>query len=153
MPNKWEERFEARPIRTTFTFGSGLVIAVIGISMVGGAVWLATMPFRTAGGIISRTADPDNVIQNYEWFKRQVQDVKAFEAKIKLASVAVDSFEQSAGTRDKWTFEDKQEYARLNSVVLGLESQRESMVSEYNARTQMANRSLFKTSDLPETLN
>lgn len=153
MTNSWDKRIEEKPLRETFKIGSSLVIAIIGITLVGGAVWLVSTPFRTASGIIQRTADPDNVIQNYEWFKRQVQDVKAFDAKIALASLSVEAFEKSAGSRDKWTFEDKQEHARLNSVVLGLESQRASMVAEYNARTQMANRALFKTSDLPETLN
>ena len=153
MTNSWDKRFDEKPLRTTFTFGSGLAVALIGISMVAGGVWLVTVPFRTASGIIERTADPDNVIANYEWFKRQVQDVKAFDAKIMLASLKVEGFEKSAGPREKWTFDDKQEHARLNSVVLGLESQRASMVAEYNARSQMANRSLFKTNDLPETLN
>lgn len=153
MTNSWEKRFDEKPLRTTFTFGSGFVIALIGISIIGGAVWLVTVPFRTASGVIERTADPDNVIANYEWFKRQVQDVKAIDGRVALTSLQVEAFEKSAGPRDKWTFEDKQEHARLNSIVLGLESQRTSMVAEYNARSQMANRTLFKTNDLPETLN
>ncbi len=149
----WEKKFEDRPLRTTFTFGTGLVLALIGISMMGGLFWLVTTPFRTASGIIQRTADPDNVIANYEWFKRQVQDVKAMDAKLDFTSLQVDAFTKSAGPRTAWTFEDKQEYSRLNSVLLGLQGQRAAMVAEYNARTEMANRSLFKTSDLPPTLN
>jgi hypothetical protein len=149
----WEKRFEEKPLRTTFKFGSGLAVALIGISLVAGAVALVVTPFWTASGIVQRTANPDNVIQNYEWFKRQVQDVAAIDSRLQASRRALDVYLASAGDRSKWTFEDKQEFSRLNSIILGLEGQRASMVAEYNARSQMANRALFKTSDLPETLN
>lgn len=124
---------------------SVIIALIIGASAIG----VITMPFRTGAAIIERTFNADNVIRNYEWFKRQYQDIKAIDVKIKIADETKLSFEQSAGNRETWKFEDRQEWNRLNNVSLGLKGQRASMVAEYNAKTQMANRDLFRTSDLP----
>lgn len=149
----WEKRFEEAPRRTAFGVGVSAILIVAGLSAVGSVAYVVLTPIRTATGIIDRVANPDNVIANYEWFKRQVQDVRAIDDRIGVSQQALDGFLASAGSRDGWKFDDRQEYSRLNSVLLGLKSQRTSMVAEYNARTQMANRALFKTSDLPDTLN
>lgn len=150
--SNWEQRFETKPRRTIMNIGVSAIAIVMVLGVVGGALGLVTLPFRTAKGVIERTANPDNVIANYEWFKRQYQDVKAIDVRLEVSRKAVSSFESSAGNRSSWTFEDKQESSRLNSIVLGLEGQRASMVSEYNARTQMMNRDIFRTSDLPSEL-
>lgn len=151
--SNWEQRFEEKPRRTILNIGVSAIAIITVIGVVGGALGLITLPFRTAKGVIERTANPDNVIANYEWFKRQYQDVKAIDVRLEVSRKAVSSFETSAGNRSSWTFEDKQESSRLNSIVLGLEGQRASMVSEYNARTQMMNRDIFRTSDLPSELH
>lgn len=149
----WEERFEKNPRRTPFNIGASIILVFAGIGLVGMAVSILTAPARSVTGIVNRTLDSENVIANYEWFKRQNQDVKAIDARLDASRNAVKSFEASAGPRTTWTFEDKQESNRLNSIVLGLEGQRASMVAEYNARTQMMNRDLFRTSDLPAELH
>lgn len=149
----WETRFEQKPRRTAFNVGVSIIAVVVGLSVVGGVASIVTAPFRAATGIVNRVADPDSIIANYEWFKRQVQDVGAMDVRLAASLKAVSNFEESAGARSLWTFEDKQEHARLSSIVLGLEGQRAAMVAEYNSRSQMANRALFKTADLPETLN
>jgi hypothetical protein len=122
-----------------------LVVLSIGLGIIGFFGHVASTPAR----VISKTLDTDNVISNYEWFKRQYQDVQAQDRKLEAAANALQSFTDEAGPRKDWQFEDRQEFSRLNSVLLGLRSQRASMVAEYNARTQMANRDLFRTSDLP----
>lgn len=149
----WEKRFEQRPRLTTFNVLVSVLFILFGLSIIAGIMSLVSAPFRSATGVVERTINPDNVIANYEWFKRQVQDVKAIDVRLRASQLTLDQFNAVAGPRDKWTFEDKQEHARLSSIVLGLQGQRASMVAEYNARTEMANRALFKTSDLPETLN
>ncbi|QIG68155.1 hypothetical protein EVB55_220 [Rhizobium phage RHph_Y68] len=103
--------------------------------------------------MVTKTFDADNVIYNYEWFKRQYNDIVAFNQKIDIAQSQISRFEESAGPRTNWTFEDKQEANRLSSVVLGLRNQRESMIAEYNAKSSMVNRSIFKTGDLPERID
>lgn len=151
-PPPWEKRFEERPRRTAFNVGVSLIFIGLGLALVGGVGSLVIAPFFAAKGVVERTIAPDNIIANYEWFKRQVQDVKAMDVRLDVSRRTLEQFKGDAGPRERWTFEDKQEYARLSSVVLGLEGQRAGMVAEYNARTEMANRALFKTSDLPPVL-
>jgi hypothetical protein len=128
----------------------GIILAAFAVGL---AIQVITMPARTVVGIAERTLNSDNVIANYEWFKRQYQDIQAFDTKIANAEAAQKAFEQSAGPRETWKFDDRQEWSRLNAVLLGLSNQRRDMVAEYNARTEMANRNLFRTSDLPAIIN
>lgn len=149
----WEQRFEEKPRRTILNILiSGVaIIAVVGV--VGFGIRMVVNPFVQAGRVVEKTIDADNVIANYEWFKRQVQDVRAMDEKVGIASLVLEQFEKSTGPREGWRFDDRQEWNRLNTVLLGLRAQRTSMVAEYNARTQMANRDLFRTSDLPAELH
>lgn len=149
----WEQRFEQKPRRTILNvLLSGVaIIAVVGV--VGFGIRMVVNPFVQAGRVVEKTIDADNIIANYEWFKRQVQDVRAMNEKVGIASLVLEQFEKSAGPRESWKFDDRQEWNRLNTVLLGLRAQRTSMVAEYNARTQMANRDLFRTSDLPAELH
>lgn len=150
---RFEREFYARPRRTALNVGLSIlmIITVLGIVawLIGGALYAP----KQAGRIAAKALDAENVIANYEWFKRQVQDVAAMDQRLTSQRAALDALEASAGPRSSWTFEDKTEHARLTSIIAGLEGQRASMVGEYNARTQMANRDLFRTSDLPATLN
>jgi ABC-type Fe3+-hydroxamate transport system substrate-binding protein len=98
----------------------------------------------TTTQIVDKTLNADNVVNNYEWFKQQAEDNTALLKKTEAAEQAVNSFNKDAGPREKWTFEDKIESARLAAVHLGLQSQREDLVATYNARSKMANRSIFK---------
>jgi len=99
--------------------------------------------------VIEKTLDADNMIYNYEWFKQQYQNFEASNIKIDNAQKAIESFKSDMGPRKEWGYSDKQEYGRLNATLLGLKNHRESIVAEYNARSKMANRSIFKT-ELPE---
>lgn len=139
--------------REIFVAGLAAIGIVSGLVIAGSVAGILTLPFRAASGVAERTFNADNMIHNYEWFKRQYQDVQAIGVKIGAAEASLASFEQSAGARSTWKFEDRQEWARLNNVLLGLRGQRAQMVAEYNAKTQMANRNLFRTSDLPAELN
>lgn len=149
----FEQRLEAKPRRTILGIG---VSAIAILSVLGVLTWgvgFVINPLIQAGRVVEKTIDADNVIANYEWFKRQYQDVIAIDRKIEAADSTKTAFEHSAGDRVSWRFEDRQEWNRLNSVLLGLKGQRASMVAEYNARTQMANRDLFRTSDLPAVID
>lgn len=149
----WAERFEQKPRWTALNVILS-VIAILAVAGIAGCVVQSVVnPFVQAGRVVQKTIDADNVIANYEWFKRQYQDVIAIDVRIAAASTTKQSFEASAGQRDTWKFEDRQEWNRLNSIALGLQGQRASMVAEYNARTQMMNRDLFRTSDLPAVIN
>lgn len=139
----------------------GIIVSVlIGFFVLWGldiAFGLFTVPFHSASNIvdtkhevINQTVNADNAIYNYEWFKSRAEEIKANRNKIDNAKATYDSFIVSAGTRSTWTFEDKQEDARLRSVILGLQNGQESLVAEYNARAKMANRNIFINGIVPD---
>ncbi len=57
------------------------------------------------------------------------------------------------GDRSKWTFEDKNEMSRLNTVYLGQQNYLQSVIADYNARTKMANRNIFQNGLLPNIID
>ena len=95
----------------------------------------------------------DNAIYNYEWFKQQKEDVDALGKKVQTAQLQADSFRVSAGDRKDWTFEDKNEDARLQSIVTGLTNQLTQAVADYNARAKMATRNIFQDGVLPSYID
>lgn len=129
-----------------------LTFLIIGALGVAGTFFnLITLPWlkfdtkvTTNQQIIKKTYDADNVIYNYEWFKKTYEDIGALDTKITIADKAVADFESNAGARADWTFEDKTENSRLRAVAQGLRSQKEDVVAEYNARAKMANRNIFQ---------
>ncbi len=132
-----------------------IVLAVVGIflavSVVSTALGIITLPWlklntqiQTNRDIIQKTYNADNVIYNYEWFKQTAEDIKATEKQTADAQVAIQSFEQAAGPRDKWTFEDKTEDSRLRAVFQGLQNHYTSLVADYNAHAAEANRNIFQ---------
>jgi len=149
-----EQRWEERPLRTIIL---GILYVVLITLIIGFIVWIVqiiTLPARTATDIAEKTMDADNVIFNYEWFKETKEKVDAYDLQLIQAQTALESLEESLkeNSRKDWGFEDKQEWNRLNSVVLGLKNQRASVVADYNAKSKMENRALFKDHDLPDTL-
>lgn len=138
----------------------GLIGVCIGISAI---VFTAKVIFfpahvaqkelQTAYDVVDKTINADNAIYNYEWFKQTKEDIDAIRLKLDNASVMVDTFKQEAGDRKDWTFEDKNEYSRLNSVKLGLQNHLEQVIADYNARAKMANRNIFINGILPDFID
>jgi hypothetical protein len=126
-----------------WTFKKTFFLILALVILIGGTTWVLRVVSQPAR-IIAKTLDADNVIEEYEWFKTQHQDFLAIKKKAKNADIALQVFSESAGDRSTWTFEDKNEHARLNTIVLGLNNQREDIVALYNARSKMVNRSIFK---------
>ena len=133
------------------------ILGMVLLGAVGRAVRVAMLPVRVADrtiqtgeGIIDKTLTAENALYNYEWFKQQAEDIKANQAKINIANQSVISFEESAGERKDWTFEDKTEASRLRSIVQGLQSQQENLIANYNARAKMANRNIFLDGKIPD---
>lgn len=149
----YEKQFEQRPGRTAFRIGVIIILVLIGLSVVAGVISMISAPVRTVTGVVERTLNPDNVIANYEWFKRQYEDVQAIDVRLEASRRSHGEFLAAAGDRATWKFEDRNEDQRMRGIVLGLEGQRAEMVAAYNARTQMANRNIFRTGDLPDRLN
>ncbi len=69
-----------------FVCVAGVLIG--GVAIMFGVAGFALNPFRQAGRIVNKTIDADNVIYNYEWFKRRHEDIGAIDAKITSARAA-----------------------------------------------------------------
>jgi hypothetical protein len=135
--------------------------------ILGGVVlgWFATriffFPVNTATKLIDtayqaqdKVLNADNAIHNYEWFKQQYEDISAFRAKLDNSKMSYESFLSSMPKEKKdWTFEDKNEDARLRSIVLGAENNLEQLIANYNARAKMATRNIFENSVLPSYID
>lgn len=127
-----------------------VIVGMVALASLGSAMNLITIPWlkfdskvQMNRDIVTKTYNADNAIYNYHWFQERAGAIKALDGKIKIADNAVETFKLEAGNRDKWTFEDKNEYSRLQSVAQGLKSQREDFVKEYNAKAGEADREMF----------
>lgn len=148
--NSWKRAAARGPMSVAWKVIGAALLLVIVIGVIG----FGLNPFRQAGRVIDKTMDADNVIYNYEWFKQRHEDIEAVDSKIRGADVSVAAFAESAGPRTEWHREDREEHARLSSVALGLKQQRADLAAEYNARSRMTNRAIFKAGDveLPESI-
>lgn len=142
-----------------FGYFIAVLLGLVILGVVGRAVRIAMFPVRvldrsieTTEGIVDKTLNANNALYNYEWFKQQKEDIKAIEAKIEIAQTAEASFKAESGDRKNWTFEDKNESARLGAIKQGLQSQYQDMVATYNARAKMANRNIFLDGKIPSII-
>lgn len=147
--NKYESAAEKGPL----PFVLKIIVPLVLISL----VFMAAGHFLgwcdSGAQVIDKTLNADNVIYNYEYFKQAFQDIKALDAKIGDAQSASDKFDHQYATRKEMDRDDKTESDRLHSIVLGLQQERQNQVATYNARSQMANRQIFKSGDLPSHID
>jgi hypothetical protein len=129
-----------------------IAIAVLGLLfVVGYGIKAIFLPVKTvtnqidaASDVIDKTYTADNAIYNYEWFKTQYEKIQANRDQIIIANNTINDFKSTYGEPTTWSYINQQEYARLLSIKQGLQSQDKNLVAEYNARSNMANRVIFK---------
>lgn len=127
-----------------------LLVGAVSIISVG--LGIITLPWHTVTAqvdsgheIIEQTYEADNAIYNYEWFKTQYEDIKAQERKIQTTKNQIDEFKSVYGTNmSEWDTPTKQTYSQLQTTYTGQKGYYENLVADYNARSQMANRNIFK---------
>jgi len=127
------------------------LIGVLTLSFVGSLFRLISLPFLQFGaqvntneGIIQKTYNADNALYNYHWFQERKAALEALDLTIVQSQASLKDFEAAAGARSGWTFEDKTEDSRLRAVVLGQQSQYNSLAKEYNAHANEVDRAIFK---------
>ena len=135
----WEETDEAA--------NKGPVQAALAVTLLlvlfGGGIAFATTVLR---GV--REA-PGQMQYDYEWFHRKHSRIQSLAVQISTAQAAADSFSDTAGERSNWPREDRAEHGRLTAVVLGLRQQRAELVGDYNSKSNMATRGIFRGGSLP----
>lgn len=105
--------------------------------------------------VVEKTLDADNLIYNYEWFKQQYADIKAFDVKVKNAQDEKVLYETSLKdlSRKDWSFDQNQRWNELSQQLVGLKNQCAQMIADYNAKSDMVNRTIVKFGDLPEKID
>lgn len=129
-----------------------LIIGLIAFIGVGYWIKYTLLPVKTvttqidsASEIIDKTYDADNALYNYEWFKTQYEKIQANRQQVEHTITAIEDVKKTYGNDTlKWDYIVKEEYSRLNTIKLGLQNQEENLVAEYNARSKMANKNIFK---------
>lgn len=108
--------------------------------------------FGHGADLVNKTLNADNVIYNYEQFKRDAENVRAFEANYETNRAAYDQLKEELGSdRASWTREDRAQLNTYQQAMVGNKTERNRLAAEYNAKSQMLNRELFKGDGLPHT--
>jgi hypothetical protein len=108
---------------------------------------------QTTHGVIDKVVNSDSALTNYEWFKQQEADIQRTETQYEEAKKAAQNLKNELPKdRLKWDDSDKAEYDRLQATATGLDIGLESMKKDYDARSAMASRNLYKN-HLPMTIN
>lgn len=94
----------------------------------------------------------DNAIYNYEWFKEQETYIRQCLKDEEIAKEEWDNFVASLPEdRTQWTSQDKDEEASLRNSYYALQKLTNKAMEDYNARSSMANRAIFKD-NLPSNI-
>ena len=132
-----------------------VALIIIAIMALGFAVKIIFFPVKALHtgidmgyDVIEQTLDAENAIYNYEWFKQTAEDIIALNKKETRAEQSVQEFKETADD----SREDKNELARLRAIKTGLSNMLDDTIAKYNARSQMANRAIFK-GNLPTNMS
>lgn len=102
---------------------------------------VANTAINSAEGVIKKTLDSTNVLHNYEWF---YDTNAAIESRVAQVSSHKDIL---AGTTDV------PERSVLNMELAAMKQSCRELTTKYNANSEKANRSLFKSNGLPESFD
>jgi len=140
-------------VSTTNGRGWRLLIVVVAVAFVVvnivSFVWFPFLPWfeeRDAGQeVVKQTYDAEQAIQNYEWFRQQYNDIQAQRATIENTYDELDRFYETWGEDpDEWSRTARERHSRIQQRITGNQNQLESLIGDYNARSQQANNELFK---------
>lgn len=145
-------------MKTFFSWAAGIV-AIAALCFVGAVAFniagVGSMVLTAPGRVINETLKTENIIGNYEYFIDAYNNVIPRQ---KQAYVnAKESYESFLtllpADREKWKTADKAEASRLNSILLATKNIYVGSITEYNSKSKMLNRNIFKDRNLPYELS
>lgn len=99
-----------------------------------------------------KVVNSDKAIENYEWFKMQESQIQSMYNQEKIQQKSLDNYLEMLGKDpSKWTAQDKNQINFLRTVVDGTRVQVNHMIAEYNAKSSMKHKALFKN-NLPTNI-
>lgn len=115
-------------------------------------LFVAEKTVDTLYDITSQTLDAKNVIYNYEWFKTQHEAVKSQKQNLDITqneyNNLIERLDENSGS---WSKFQQQEESSLRNSLSASKKVLNQLIAEYNAKSDMVNRSIFKQG-LPERL-
>lgn len=144
-------------MKTFFSWAAG-IIAVAALCFVGAIAFniagVGSAVLTAPGRVITKTLETNNIIGNYEYFTDAYTNVIPRQKQAYLnAKESYESFlTLLPADREKWKTADKAEASRLNSIVLANKNVYVGSITDYNAKSQMLNRNIFKDRNLPYQL-
>jgi len=124
--------------------GSAAIITFIAVSWIfGPTINQYFLQRQAANDMNQKIQDAEYAIDNYEWFKQQKQDIESMRNKIENQRVQIRNFKDRHNMSDLNRYESTQ-YNRMTTRLLGYKNQHENLVADYNARSNMQTRNVFK---------
>jgi hypothetical protein len=128
------------------------IFAGVGVKVMLFPVNTLSKSVDTAYEVVDQTMDGDNAIYNYEWFKEQEAFIRECLTNEEIAKEEYDMYlEMLPKDREKWAREDRQEESSLRNSYYALQKLTNKAMEDYNAKSSMANRSIFKD-NLPSNI-
>jgi hypothetical protein len=136
----------------------GIVFALFVVINLVSYIWMPFLPWfeqrDAAEETIEQTYDAENAIDEYEWFRGQYNDIEAKRNQIdnnydeleRFYDTYGDPRNESVNPNEDWSRQTQERHSRIQQRITGNQQQLEQMVAEYNARSESANRAVFKCS-------
>lgn len=126
-----------------------VVLSFVLLNVIGYFFYPAIMPWfqqRQAGEeVIENTYDAEKAVNEYEWFRQQYRDIEAQRQQIENHQEELDRFYEIHGKdAEEWSRTAAEDHSRIQKRITGNQNKLEQMVADYNARSDMANREIFK---------
>lgn len=100
---------------------------------------------QTSYDVTSKTMNAENAIYNYEWFKSQEAYIRECLKNEEIAHEEWSNFlSMLPEDRSTWDRDDKQEEGSLRGSYYALQKLTNKAIEDYNAKSSMVNRSVFK---------
>lgn len=142
--SEYESSFEQRPGRTVLRVLLITMGIIIALSAIGWVFGIISLPFRAAGGVISRTLEPDNIISNYEWY---YDTYNSFEARKGQIASHLSAMKAAKADGANITIVD-----RYRVELEGMRQSCRDMAARYNANSSKINRVIFRGRQAPVEL-
>lgn len=98
-------------------------------------------------GVVDIVTNPDRMVYTYEWFFNTHASILTYEAQLKVANEATDTFIKDHNNLDNYV--NSTELSHLRAVAQGIENQLISTCQTYNANALNLTRGIFKDWRLP----
>lgn len=134
-----------------FGYAILVLMILIGGFFVSQALWFGGEAVNSAHGVVHQTLDPNHVIFQYDHFHDTCHSVLALNEQIKTAEQTLK--DDQADTSPDPLGQRSGIISRDRSNIQALKNSRDSAAQEYNSQSHQINNSIFKSHNLPASID